>query len=309
MAVGRVLWARRWLLAAGFAVAVLAGVMMVYSVKPGLPPKLQSKQHYVGQGAAQVLIDTPSSQLAGLGSPNDPATTDPNLYSQATLLADVMATGPEQTAIADRLGIPAAALVVKPPSDSVAVPIRATPLALAGKKLETAGKWTLAVTIDPALPIIAFSTLAPTPQGAEKLAAAAVAVLGQRLDAVAAAQRIPAGRRLVVNVIDPPGAAPLAVGPRKLYGMGVAIVLFLAICFTVVVVSGRRRRRAQERLAGDEPHDLAASSLSMGSPATATTSMRAVHRSWRHSRSGSATKSETPRRAKGARQTTGRASE
>jgi hypothetical protein len=32
MAVGRVLWARRRLLAAGFVVAVLAGVMMVYSV-------------------------------------------------------------------------------------------------------------------------------------------------------------------------------------------------------------------------------------------------------------------------------------
>lgn len=311
-AVGRILWERRRLVASGFVVAMLVGVLMVYGVSPGLPPTLHSKQHYEGQGAAQVLIDTPGSQIAGLGSPTDPATSDPNLYTQASLLADVMATGPVQTAIADNLGIPVGALVVKPPTASVAVPIRATPLALAGKKLEKPGTWTLAVTMDPALPIIAFSTLAPTPQGAQKLAAAAIAALSQRLDAVAAAQRIPPQRRLVVNTIDPPGAAPLAVGPRKIYGFAVAIVLFFAIAFGIVVVTGWRRRKAAEQLTTDS-EDRAAPALSVGTTTTPAAApaqaAMALQRTSHHSRSGGFVKETAKRRAKGTQRASARASE
>jgi hypothetical protein len=326
IAVGKILWLRRRLIAAAFVVAMLVGVAMCYSVSFGLPPKLHGKQHEVGQGAAQVLIDTPSSQLADLGSPNDPATQDPNLYSQASLLADVVATQPIQDAIAAKAGIPADALVVKPPTDSVAVPIRATPLALAGKKAEKPGQWTLAVTIDPSLPIIAFSTVAPTPDGARRLASAAIAALAQHLDALAAAQRIPNQRRLVVNTIDPPGAAPLAVGPRKMYAVAVAMVLFFALSFGIVVLTARRQRRAlglqesdsddltpvpesEDLTAAPESEDLTASLLVTASEAAAATDAGGRQATARHARTAGFAKSSPKRWAKGNHKTPARASD
>lgn len=239
IAVLRVLWARRWLVGSAFIVAVAIGVLMTYNVSLGVPPKLDRKQHLIGQASAQVLIDTPSSQVANLAP-----TIDPNaLYTRASLLADLMGTAPAQQAIAARLGIPVWDLSVTPPPTSIAVPIKATPLALAGTRVGAArSRWQLAINVDPNLSIIAFSAIAPSPGQAGQLTNAAIAVLRERVKLAMTGQKVPALQQVVVNVIDPSRGGVLATGPRKLYGIAAALVVFFLSCFAIVVGSGLRRR-------------------------------------------------------------------
>lgn len=239
IAVLRVLWGRRWLVGAALIVAITIGVLMTYKVSFGVPPKLERKQHFIGQASAQVLIDTPSSQVADLAP-----TIDPNaLYTRASLLADLMGTAPAQQAIAGQLGIPVWDLSVTPPPTSIAVPVKATPLAVAGTRVGGPNsRWQLSVNVDPNLSIVAFSAIAPSPGQAAQLTNVAISVLRQRVQLAVTGQKIPALQQVVVNVIDPPRAGVLAVGPRKLYGLAAAMVVFLLACFAIVVVSGIRRR-------------------------------------------------------------------
>jgi hypothetical protein len=241
IAVGQVLWARRRLVGVGLLLSILIGASIAYNVSLGLPPKLHSRQHLIGQAVTQVLIDTPTSQVVHLGSQNDAT-----LYEQATLLADLMASAPVQEALARDLRIPVAALKVTPPPSSIVQPIRASPLALAGENVSAVtATWKFAIAVDPSLPIISLSAQAPTPRGALRLVSDAIAILRERLDAVAVSQHVPDSERLVVNAIDPPSAGPLLVGPRKLYGFAATVITFLAINFVIVIASGVLKRRVE----------------------------------------------------------------
>jgi hypothetical protein len=238
----RELRARRWLVAAGFAVAVAVGVLLVYRVSLGFPPKFRTRQYYVGEASAQVLIDTPKSQIADLNPPGALV-----LYTRATLLADLIATAPVQQQIAGQIGVPAANLRITPPAGSVVAPVKASPLGVAGAKAASASAaaspWQLTVTIDPTLPIIAFAAQGPSAAGALSLATAAVDVLRQRVNSLAAGQRVPTNDQAVVNQIGPPVAGVAARGPRKLYGVAATVVVFMLICFVLVGARGFGRRR------------------------------------------------------------------
>lgn len=228
-------------LAAGFVVAVAIGVLISYSVSLGLPPRVHSRQTFVGEASAQVLIDTPNSQIADVASSAQSAT----LYTQASLLADLMGTAPVQDEIASQLGIASTRLAVVPPPASIVVPLKATPLGVAGAKAATASSpWQLTITQDPVLPIIAFAAQGPTPYRAGQLATAAMSALRERLDAIDLEQNVPTHQRTVVNVIGPPLTGWVSHGPRKLYGLAAAVVVFGLFCFALVIVEAKRRRRA-----------------------------------------------------------------
>jgi hypothetical protein len=248
---GRILLARRLLVAVGLVFAIAAGVFVSYRVSLGVPPTLHSRQYYVGEGSAQVLIDTPKSQIADLNTANPTAAA--LLYTRATLLANLMATAPVQQEIAAQVGIPVNQLSVTPPLGSVVPPIKATPLAVAGKAVEApTGRWQLSIAVDPTLPIIAFSTEAPTSQHAEQLATAAVTVLSRHVNAIINGQHIPSYQQAVLNPIGPPQAVAVARGPRKVYGLAAAVILFFLISFGIVAASGRARRRKDESYPQDQ---------------------------------------------------------
>ena len=231
-----------WVILGG-VVALAVGILMLYQVSPGFPPKIKSRDYVVGQGSAQVLIDTQQSQIASQGTTNQPA----NLYQRTAVLADLMASGPEQEAVAKKVGISLEQLQVTPPPSSIVQPIRATSLGAAAQKLVGAqATWQLSVVIDPELPLMAFNTLAPTANDAQKLASAAIDALRERMQGDQTTDRIPVNQRLIVDVIGPPLGAPLQEGPHKLYGVIVVFIVFGLVCFTIVVVGGRRRRLAYE---------------------------------------------------------------
>jgi Na+-transporting methylmalonyl-CoA/oxaloacetate decarboxylase gamma subunit len=239
MTVARILWSRRLIVAVGFLGSLAIGLIMMYHVSLGLPPQFKSRQHYVGESTAQVLIDTPSSQIADASS-GDPAV----LNTRASLLADVVATAPLQEAIAGRLGIPPEQLAIAAPPLGVGNPIKATALGNAGSKLPgPPAAYSLSMALDPNLPIIAFDAMAPTPRQAQALAATVITILRSRMALTANAQDIPDKNRTVLNTIAPPVAGWVAQGSKKLMGAGVALAVFLVICFLVVVISGTRARR------------------------------------------------------------------
>jgi hypothetical protein len=241
----RLLWARRWLTALALVVAIIVGVLGTYRVSLALPPKLHARAHYVGEASAQVLIDTSHSQVADL----NPSPAVP-LYTRATLLADLLATSPIDHAIAQRMNIGFDQMKVTPPLGSIVAPIEPSPLGTAGvtSSRAAAGPYELTITIDPNLPIVAVATVAPTPARAQQLAAAAISIITQHVNTLATDQAVPTNERALVDQIGPPLAGAVERGPRKLYGVVEALVLFLLGTFAIVAATGSARRRAGKRV-------------------------------------------------------------
>jgi hypothetical protein len=240
---GRILWRRRWFVAAAFAVAVLVGILLSFRVTLGLPPKLHSRAYSVGEATAQVLIDTHRSQISDL-NPSGAA----NLYPRASLVANLMATAPIVDRIATRLQLSPGDLAVTPPPSSILPPIKATALGIQGARAGPAtAKWTLAIALDPNLPLVSFRATAPSPSGAYQLVTAVISVLTQLVTSTATAQHVPVANQVVVNTIGTPLAGPVVRGPRKLYGVVASLVIFLGLCFVLVVSGADRRSRATDR--------------------------------------------------------------
>lgn len=245
---------RRLLVGVGLLIAIAVGLFVTYRVSLGVPPQFHSRQHTTGESTAQILIDTPVSQIATAKTPPDQI----SLYTRANELADLVATAPVQQAIAHQAGITLPELAITPPPTSVVDPLVGTPLALQGKKVATSGQgaWQLHVTLDPTLPIVAFDATAPTPRGAERLSTAAISAVTHLVNTTASDQRVPVGGRLVVRVVGPPAAAARLSGPTKALGMATSVVLFLAFCLAIVVFEGRRRQRALSSDAETRQADL-----------------------------------------------------
>jgi hypothetical protein len=243
----RLLWSRRWLTALVLVAAILVGVLVSYRVTLSLPPRLHTRVHYLGEASAQVLIDTSHSQIADLNP--DPTAPAGYLDGHATLLADLLATSPIDQTIAQRVDIPFNQLKVTPPPGSIVPPVKASPLAIAAEKSDgaAAGPYELTITVEPDLPIIALTTVAPTPQQAQQLATATINVLTERVDALATKQSVPTAERALVDQIGPPRAGPVARGPRKLYGLAAVVIVFLLGTFAIVAATGTDRRRASRR--------------------------------------------------------------
>jgi hypothetical protein len=211
--------------------------VLTFHVSPSFPPKLASRVHTTGEASAQVLVDTPRSQIADLNP-----TGAPYVYERASLLANVMATAPVQQRLAEQLKLAGGELSVTPPTASIIAPIKATGLATAGTALtDIKPTWNLAITIDPNLPLLNFTATAPTPADAQALALGAIAVLKTQVGGLASREDVPAGERVVVNTIGPPVPTAVVKGFRKAYGLAVTVVLFLSECFLIVIWDRRRK--------------------------------------------------------------------
>lgn len=251
VAILRLLWRRRLVVALGLVLAVACGIVMAYKVTPGLPPSFESRQYEVGIASAEVLVDSPSSQVADLGGGQ--AGIDVNgLTSRARLLANLMATSPLKDQIARRAGIAEASLITSVPTTGPAL----EPKPLDDKRRAShprANK--LTVTFNEELPIIAAEAQASTPQLAARISTAAVEELVAFRKTVAAADQVPDARQLVISPLGPARSATVSRGPRRLFAI-VAFVFVLGLwCAGLVIVSRLARdwRRAAAEEQGGEP--------------------------------------------------------
>ena len=230
VAILRQLWRQRLLVAVGVVLSLMVGIAMAYRVTAGVPPKFESRQYNVGIATAEVLVDSPSSQVADLGGGSS-VTDVTGLASRAQLLANLMAISPLKEQIARRAGVDPRKLVTTAPS-----------LGLQQQDaLDTAAKGaqavTLTIAVNEVLPIITANTQAPTPQIAARLSAAAVDELRIYLQTIAATQKVPNSRKLVISPLGPARFATVARGPRRLFAIASVAIVFGLWCLSLVVGS------------------------------------------------------------------------
>jgi hypothetical protein len=234
----RQLWSRRLLVVAGLVVAVMAGILMAFKVGLALPPTFQGRQYEVGVASAGVLVDSPSSQVIDLGGGGQSRADIVSLSARARLLANLMATSPLKDQIARRAQVPPDALIASAPTDGLAA--KPSPLSTGESRVKASDPdaRVLTVYVNELLPIITADAQAPTPTAAAVISSAAVTELNLYLKSVAAADKVPDARQLVVKPLGPAQSATVQRGPRKLFAIIAFLFVFGLWCGGIVFVSG-----------------------------------------------------------------------
>jgi hypothetical protein len=229
VAILRVLWAHRILVALGAVVAIAAGLMVA-----------RGETTSVGVASTRIVLDTPDSQLLL------PVTKGADsLGWRAALLANLTASQSVREDIADEVGIrPDRLVVIEPLLTTPTVRTALAPRALEAAEHTTAD-YVLTVRFDPELPIISVEALAPDRRAATRLAEAATGAL------TAAAKAPPDTRGkqgLVVNELGTPRTRAIVSGPGRAMPVAVTVVLFGFWCACVALGAGMARAwRAADR--------------------------------------------------------------
>ncbi|MDP8909135.1 MAG: hypothetical protein M3N47_08475, partial [Chloroflexota bacterium] len=216
------LWERRLLVAVGLAAAIALAVLLSYRVEIGLPPTFESRKYEVGVASAEVLVDSPNSQVIDLGG--SVGADVASLSVRARLLADLVATNPLKDRIARRAGIPPHLLIALRPSTEHFV--EPSPLET-GATMRTSDPRAsiLSLRVHEELPIIGFDAQAPEQQRAARISNAAVTELDLYLKTAASATHVPSSRKIVV---EPLGPARSSTSHRGFGGMLAALVAVFA---------------------------------------------------------------------------------
>jgi hypothetical protein len=238
----RQLWFRRRLVGVTALVAVLVGLMVAY--RPSLPP--ESRSYKVAIAAAQILVDTPDSQVVDVAP-----TGAETLGARARLLANLMADGELKAAIARRAGLQPRRLLAV--AEGAIDPQTVTPKA---SRDPNAHLLTTTVRTNPKgedLPIVALEAQAPDTRGAMKLAHATVTGLRDYLDSKAAVEQVSDARRLRVSGLGSPQVREAVRGPNHLLALVAAVFVFLGGCGIILLASrlAREWREAEAAELGD----------------------------------------------------------
>jgi len=196
----------------------------------------------------QVTVDTPHSQLAAAA----PTGAD-TLSWRASLLTHLMATGASTRELASRLGVAQNELAVV--DLGLSVPIVQTSMAVASSLASSlvATPYTVDVFLpDPTLPVISIYTVAPQRSGAERLAAAAVAILnsqaspGGRFSSLIPTDADPRRRTLqpfAIHQVAPVRVMLVPASTTSLKPIAAALFVFVLCC----VLGSRLARRLRPR--------------------------------------------------------------
>lgn len=242
----RDLWRLR-VFVAGMCVLALLGAAAV-ALKL---PSLESRRYEVGVASAQILVDTPSSQVVNV-APKGADTT----AGRADLLATLMINGGIKTTIAQLAGVQPNQIVGI--TGAATDPSTAAVSAPSGRDGYVLSTQVLSDSTGDQLPVIELATQAPSRDGAEKLASAAIAGLSQYLNSKAAKERIPDADRLQVDSLGAPQATTDARGPSNLMVALVFAALFGLGCAGILatrsVVRGWRAAARSEQVEQDAQH-------------------------------------------------------
>lgn len=216
----RDLWRHRILVAGVGVVALLAGFAVLYKL-----PSLEPRSYQVGVASVRILVDTPSSQVVEIAPKGSES-----LGVRANLLASLMVDGEVKAAIAERAGLSS--------DDLVGISNSATEPQTVPPRNRRANILTTSVATDndgAQLPIIEIEAQGPDVPTAAKLADAALEGLGDYLDSKAATQRIPDAERLQVSGLGAPQAEMASRGPKAIFAVFAAFLVFGAGSASIIV--------------------------------------------------------------------------
>lgn len=249
---------------------VLLGLVSVLAVAAGVGVMVSSSTTKVGTAHAMALVDTPNSQVVDLGGA-DSAASIVTLSNRATLLTGLMTSSPLTEEIAARAGIQPRTLIAESAvtqstagsSTSGSAPLT-TGIPAGLSPLANVLTATVPSLSTGQVPIITVDTQSPTAAGAAKLADSSIAVLSEYLRSVAAQDKVPGGRRVIIRQLGPAVTSSTTNAPSKTLALAAAIGLFVLGCALIIGVSalktGWRRAGEMERLEG-EMEDLSVSWL------------------------------------------------
>jgi hypothetical protein len=258
---------RRWLVLAVVIASAAIGFLLAF--KPGFPP--QDRQYQQAIASSDILIDTRNSQVVDVGGHGPELST---LASRANLLGNLMVTGPLKETIAGTAGVSPENLVVVPPANGETPGVAPAPVETGhGVNVPKSQRSTLTFSTDDTLPILHVVAEAPDAETARKLALSTVVNLRKYLASVAATQRIPAARQLVVRQFGAPTVTTATRGVPHSLALAVAVILALVGCGAIVGGSWFARRwkefAAQEAAASAGAHGTGGADPPGGEPAPA----------------------------------------
>jgi hypothetical protein len=268
VAILRELSRRRLLVALGLVLGLVCGIAIAYHVTLGLPPKLDKRQYTVGLASAEVLVDSPNSQVIDLGAGR--VHTDVGaLTTRARLLANLMATSPLKDQIARAAKIDPRTFVADTPS--LGPSVKAAPI-----DAPAAGPRTNRMTVyyNETLPIITATAQASSEDVAARIASSAVGELDRYLGSVAAQDKVPDARRLVVEPLGPALHGTAQRGRSRVLA-GFAALLVLLLWCGGIVLTANFARRWRQAAAEEARRELDEGPATAGPPAADGPSARA----------------------------------
>jgi hypothetical protein len=247
------LWRRKVFVVVAVLIAVVAGTSVAYQIKLD-PPGLKSKASLpLGASSTQVLFDSKYSSLVNLNSQQLLG-----LVARASIFSEFMTSGPMQSAIARRVGIPVGRLASQGPYAGATnastggqppAGVRASQLATESTPYRLLFDGTAAAN---GLPLINIDATAPSSAMAVRLANAAVSALKSYVGTQEAQSRTPAFARLKVIPLGAALGGLTNPGVNLKVALLVGIGTLIALCVLIVVCSGAIRNiRLRRAEAGD----------------------------------------------------------
>lgn len=234
-------WRRRFVLLGALVASIAAFVALSHSRSP----RSSSAVSWT-----QVTLETPRSQLAAAA----PAGAD-TLSWRASLIVHLMATDSSTRELARRTGVTQSEVTAVDPSLSVPSVASSTAAAVAQAASLVTTPYAVDVFLpDPATPVVSIEAGAPTPAGAERLAAATVAVLksqaspGGRWSSSILTDADPLDRTFQAFTIDQVAPLRVMVFPAPSTSLkAVAAALFVFVLCCVLGCRLVRRLRPRSR--------------------------------------------------------------
>jgi hypothetical protein len=230
------LWRRRLAVAVAVALATLAGLVAIFRIDLGLPPRVEQRSVETGAGVIQLVLDSPRSPILEAG------TSLEGLTDRAAVFTNFMQSPLVAQRISRILAVPVEEVGTRgapPPGLARGREIDADQRATELAAEEAPYRLYAASSRD--APVITFFTRAPDPAGAVRVADAATTALTAHVEESEARHGIPAANRVQVRPLGRPQAEWVNRGARYQLA-GLAFVGVLAAAALAMSLATRVRK-------------------------------------------------------------------
>jgi hypothetical protein len=228
----RALWSRKWLVALGVVVALIAALVRVGDVSL-IPPGVESRELSYATARTQVIVDAPDSSLADLSTDINPLIVRAGVYSR-------LLTSPAALqVIGEEAGLDPGLIFAQGPFEANQPRAEQEPTAEERSSQivgETNG-YRLLFESSPELPIVTIFAQAPTPEEATRLANGAAKGLSAYVSRLQLARLVPTSQQVQIRQLGEPVARTVNDGVELRLGVLIFALVFVAWCAALLVVS------------------------------------------------------------------------
>jgi capsular polysaccharide biosynthesis protein len=224
------------------------GLVVVLAAAAAVGVRVSAHEVSTGAATVQLLVDSPSSELANLSQNPTP------LISRAGVFAQVMTSQAVLQAVAKRAHVPESQITAQGPYSGPAESLDTITPAEARSNQIVAEKaiYRLAFLAQQNEPVITATVQAPTPAAAANLARAIYPGTRDYISAIQASGRTPEEDRVTLRALGPAQVGTVNNGSRGTLTVAAFLgILIVGLLVILGVESVRRRDRELEQLGHD----------------------------------------------------------